>query len=79
VGRHCGISQPFYYKIQSPVIFIELYAHSGIFLSNDDPEPFHIHNIIRTPNGNDYEGLTCNSSRSGVVSTPDISPATSST
>lgn len=46
--------KPFYYKIQSPVFFVELDAHSGIFLDNDDPEPFHIHNIIRTPNGNDY-------------------------
>jgi Protein of unknown function (DUF3500) len=45
---------PFYYKVHSPVIFIELDAHSGIFLSNDDPEPFHIHTIVRIPNGNDY-------------------------
>ncbi|MFF0501968.1 DUF3500 domain-containing protein [Nocardia aobensis] len=47
-------SEPFYYKVQSPVIFVEFDAHSGIFLSNDDPEPFHIHTIIRIPNGNDY-------------------------
>ena len=49
-----SIDEPFYYKVQSPVIFIELDAHSGIFLSNDDPQPFHIHNIVRIPNGNDY-------------------------
>jgi hypothetical protein len=46
--------KPFYYKVQSPVVFIELDCHSGIFLSNDDPEPFHVHTIMRTPNGNDY-------------------------
>ncbi|MFD6059513.1 DUF3500 domain-containing protein [Rhodococcus wratislaviensis] len=48
------VAEPFYYKVHSPVIFIELDAHTGIFLSNDDPQPFHIHTIIRTPNGNDY-------------------------
>jgi hypothetical protein len=46
--------KPFYYKVQSAVVFIELDCHSGIFLSNDDPEPFHVHTIMRTPNGNDY-------------------------
>jgi hypothetical protein len=25
----------------------------GIFLDNPKPEPFHIHTIVRTPNGND--------------------------
>jgi len=25
-----------------------------VFLANDEPEPFHVHTIIRTPNGNDY-------------------------
>ncbi|MFC9553769.1 DUF3500 domain-containing protein [Rhodococcus sp. NPDC056960] len=52
-GEH-DIEKPFYYKVQSPVIFIEMDSHSGIFIGNDDPEPFHIHNIVRTPNGNDY-------------------------
>lgn len=46
--------KPFYYKVHGPVIFIEIDAHSGIFIANDDPEPFHIHNIVRLPNGNDY-------------------------
>jgi hypothetical protein len=46
--------RPFYYKAHSPVIFVELDAHSGIFIANDEPELFHIHNIVRTPNGNDY-------------------------
>ena len=45
---------PFYYRVHSPVILIEFDHHSGVFLSNPDPEPFHIHTIVRTPNGNDY-------------------------
>jgi hypothetical protein len=48
-GQH-----PFYYRIQSPVIMIEFDEHAGVFLSNEEPERFHIHTIVRTPNGNDY-------------------------
>jgi hypothetical protein len=46
--------QPFYYRIQSPVVLIEFDHHSGILLSNEQPMTFHIHTIVRTPNGNDY-------------------------
>jgi hypothetical protein len=45
---------PFYYRIQSPVILIEFDHHSGVYLSNEEPEKFHVHTIVRTPNGNDY-------------------------
>ena len=45
---------PFYYRIQSPVIFIEFDHHSGVFLTNREPAKFHVHTIVRTPNGNDY-------------------------
>jgi hypothetical protein len=45
---------PFYYRIHNPVILIEFDHHSGVFLANNEPEPFHIHTIVRTPNGNDY-------------------------
>jgi Protein of unknown function (DUF3500) len=45
---------PFYYRIHNPVILIEFDHHSGVFLANSEPEPFHIHTIVRTPNGNDY-------------------------
>ena len=45
---------PFYYRIQSPVTFIEFDHHTGVFLTNDKPAKFHIHTIVRTPNGNDY-------------------------
>jgi hypothetical protein len=45
---------PFYYKVHSPVILVEYDNHSGIFLDNETPEPFHVHSIVRTPNGGDY-------------------------
>ncbi len=45
---------PFYYKVHSPVILVEYDNHSGVFLDNDKPEPFHVHTIVRTPNGGDY-------------------------
>lgn len=44
----------FYYRIQSPVTFIEFDHHTGVFLTNDEPARFHVHTIVRTPNGNDY-------------------------
>lgn len=51
---------PFYYRIQSPVLIIEFDHHAGVFLGNSEPEKFHIHTLIRTPNGNDYgRALVC--------------------
>ncbi|KEF50976.1 uncharacterized protein A1O9_12974 [Exophiala aquamarina CBS 119918] len=44
----------FYYKVHSPVIMVEFDHHSGVFLNNALPLPFHIHTLVRTPNGNDY-------------------------
>ena len=49
-----GEEHPFYYRIQSPVTFIEFDHHSGVFLTNPEPAKFHVHTIVRTPNGNDY-------------------------
>src|SRR5205085_3274801 len=49
-----GEANPFYYRIQSPVTFIEFDHHSGVFLTNAEPAKFHVHTIVRTPNGNDY-------------------------
>lgn len=46
--------EPFYFRIQSPVVIAELDHHCGVFLSNDEPADFHIHTVLRTPNGNDY-------------------------
>lgn len=45
---------PFYYRVHSPVVMIEFDHHSGIFLESDEPQPFHAHTIVRTPNGGDY-------------------------
>ncbi|WP_197515978.1 DUF3500 domain-containing protein [Mycobacterium sp. 1465703.0] len=47
-------TSPFYYRVHSPVVLIEYDNHAGIFLDNDEPEPFHVHTIVRTPNGGDY-------------------------
>jgi len=49
-----GDADVYYYRIQNPVIMIEFDHHSGIFLCNREPERFHIHTLVRTPNGNDY-------------------------
>ena len=45
---------PFYYRIQSPVIIAEFDHHSGVFLTNGEPAKFHVHTILRTPNAGDY-------------------------
>jgi len=44
----------FYYRVQSPVVMIEFDHHGGVFLTNAEPAKFHVHTIVRTPNGNDY-------------------------
>ncbi|KAM0200527.1 hypothetical protein ACHAPA_011658 [Fusarium lateritium] len=44
----------FYYRLQSPVIIVEFDHHSGVFLNNSEPARFHIHTLLRTPNGGDY-------------------------
>ncbi|KAL1634606.1 hypothetical protein SLS56_002300 [Neofusicoccum ribis] len=49
-----GDDDPFYYRVQSPVVLVELDNHSGVFLTNEEPAKYHIHTIVRTPNGNDY-------------------------
>ena len=49
-----GEESAFYYRIQSPVVMIEFDHHKGVVLNNTQPEKFHVHTIVRTPNGNDY-------------------------
>jgi hypothetical protein len=49
-----GEESAFYYRIQSPVVMIEFDHHKGVVLNNPQPEKFHVHTIVRTPNGNDY-------------------------
>lgn len=53
IGRY-GDTDPFYYRIQSPVVIVEFDHHSGVFLTNKEPAKFHIHTLLRTPNGGDY-------------------------
>lgn len=50
---------PFYYRIQSPVILIEFDHHEPVFIlekgkPNPGPVKWHVHTVVRTPNGNDY-------------------------
>lgn len=49
-----GDHDPFYYRVQSPVIIFEFDHHSGVFLANTEPAKFHTHTIVRTPNAGDY-------------------------
>jgi len=49
-----GDVDPFYYRLQSPVVIVEFDHHSGVFLTNREPAKFHIHTLLRTPNGGDY-------------------------
>ncbi|WP_306207105.1 DUF3500 domain-containing protein [Actinoplanes sp. RD1] len=53
IGPADGVS-PFYYRVQSPVIMVEFDNHTGVWLTNTEPARFHVHTIVRTPNGNDY-------------------------
>ena len=53
MGQH-GDDDVFYSKVHSPVILIEFDHQNGVFLDNDEPEKFHMHTVVRTPNGNDY-------------------------
>ena len=36
------------------MLIIEFDHHAGVFLGNAEPEKFHVHTLVRTPNGNDY-------------------------
>lgn len=49
-----GSDDPFYYRIQSPVVLIEFDHHPGVVFDNLEPTRHHIHTILRTPNGGDY-------------------------
>ena len=39
----------FYYRLQSPVLIVELDHHCGVFLDYDTPKPFHIHTVAADP------------------------------
>lgn len=53
IGEFDPVS-PFYYRIYSPVIFIEFYHQPGVALPNTGYNRRHAHALLRTPNGNDY-------------------------
>ncbi|MER7035380.1 DUF3500 domain-containing protein, partial [Streptomyces albidoflavus] len=53
IGPDDGV-QPFYYRVQSPVVMVEFDNHQGVWLTNTEPARFHVHTVVRTPNGNDY-------------------------
>jgi hypothetical protein len=52
-GGHDDVA-PFYYRVHSPVLLVEYDNHPGVFLANEEPARFHVHTIVREPNGNDY-------------------------
>jgi hypothetical protein len=52
-GGHDEVA-PFYYRVHSPVLLVEYDNHPGVFLGNVEPARFHVHTIVREPNGNDY-------------------------
>jgi hypothetical protein len=60
-------SQPFYFRIQSPVILAELDHHAGVWLNNRLPARFHVHTTLRLPNGNDYGRAYLAQSRARAV------------
>lgn len=47
-------SQPFYFRVHSPVLIAELDHHAGVWLNNRVPQRFHVHTTLRMTNGNDY-------------------------
>lgn len=53
IGEY-GDDDPYYFRVQSPVVILEFDHHSGVFLSNTEPAKFHTHTIVRTPNAGDY-------------------------
>ena len=53
IGQFDPVS-PFYYRIYSPVIFIEFYHQPGVALPDTGYNRRHAHALVRTPNGNDY-------------------------
>ena len=77
IGGH-GEGDVFYYRIQSPVVIAELDHHCGVFLDYDTPQPFHIHTVLRTPNGNDYGRAWVRGRRNSIVA-PATRSATATT
>jgi hypothetical protein len=49
-----GDDDPFYYRVNNPVVLIEFDHHPGVVFDNDVPSHHHVHTVVRTPNGGDY-------------------------
>lgn len=49
-----GDEDPFYYRVQSPVVMLEFDNHTGVWLTNSEPAKYHVHTVVRTPNAGDY-------------------------
>lgn len=47
-------NDPFHFRIHSPVLIYEFDNECGMYLTNTKPGRFHVHTVVRTPNGNDY-------------------------
>lgn len=47
-------SDVFHFRIHNPVIMCEFDHECGMYLTNREPRQFHVHTVVRTPNGNDY-------------------------
>lgn len=75
IGGH-GPEEPFYLRVQSPVLLLELDHHCGVFLTNAEPKPFHIHTTMRTPNGNDYGRALVRQWQTSVGEAPVPGPRT---
>ena len=54
IGDYSNEEAVFYYRIQSPVVIVEFDHHSGVFLTNQEPQRFHVHTLLRMPNQGDY-------------------------
>jgi hypothetical protein len=50
----CEADSVFYYRVHSPVLWIEFDHQAGLALEGDAASRNHIHTVVRTPNGNDY-------------------------
>ncbi|KAJ7510689.1 hypothetical protein B0H11DRAFT_2183509 [Mycena galericulata] len=59
------LSDPYYFRLHSPVAFCEFDFHCGIFLTNTSPAKCHIHTINRLPNIGDYGKALLKQYRSG--------------
>lgn len=53
MGGH-GDQDVFHFRIHSPILICEFDHECGMYLTNDEPGRFHVHTVVRTPNGNDY-------------------------